>query len=493
MQSSFSPVGINNRQEISAAPLPEAYGGNERYLYYPNWYDQTVSVIDTDLAIASNYSSLAIIALSRTSNVVTAQTTSAHGRTTGDVVIITGVNNSSFQGAYSITVTASDTFTYACTGADVASTTGSRFMNRWITNPVVATITLSSSKNFCAIIYRAVDDSVYCFGASYFDRIDADPTSGTFNTVVESGTAAAVTDASTLTYLPWPLDIIANSASTYRFIKFVNKNDTAASLADYNMYARNAGSFINGNSNNIGLATFGHAIGYARLAPKSGIMFFRSEQSYKYKILNSKKGLDTNGNYTFVQESWQMDLDRIGMVGSGYIFGNVVLPGSSGTIYKQMRGMDVSPIGAAGPTSGGVSPNYVEYCPIYGKGVGRGLLVYAGKGGMDMAVFTIGYNDYTSVGTLSKTAYRAATENATDNILFNHRNNQLYARGYSTLTLPGTVNLVHAYDLTQSLSSMYVGSIPVGNPQSAITTRGMSMSNMTFNQTKYYGAEDVIL
>lgn len=491
----FIPVAVNRNPEYAPPGLPECYGGNERYLYNPNWYDQTVSVIDTDLAVASNRNTLGLTSLVRATNVVTATTVSPHGKSTNDVIWITGATGStgaSFQGAYSITVTGASTFTYSNSGSD-GSAGGTMFINWWTSNPVVATITLTAAKNFCAIMYRAVDDSVYVFGTSYFDRIDANPDSGTFNTIVESGAAAAVNDSVNLTYLPWPLDMIANSGSNYRFIRFANKNDTAAALADYNMYATNSGSFINGSSGNLGLATFGHAIGWARLAPKAGIMFFRSEQSYKYRILHSKKGIQTNGEYTFVQESWQMDLDRIGMVGNGYIFGNVVLPGSSGSIYKQLRGMDVSPIGIGGLTSGGVTPNFNEYCPIYGKGAGSGRLTYAGKSGVLISVFDIGFNVYSDLGDIDRIGHRGSTENATDLIMFNHRNNTLFARPYTTLTLPGVVNLLHVYDITQALGSMYVGSVPVGNVQSATTTRGVIINNMTFNQTKYYEATDVIL
>lgn len=491
MLQSFFPVGPNRNDEYVPAYIPECYGGDERYLYSPNWYDQTVSIIDTDLCTSSNRNTLSITSLSRTSNVSTAQTASNHGLSNGQLVWLTGVTPATFQGGYSITVTGLNTFTYSNTGTD-STGSGTMLLNWWTTNPVISTITLTAAKNFCAIFYRAVDDSVYVFGDSYFDRIDADPNSGTFNTLVESGSASATTDALNLTYVPWPLDILTNSSSTYRFHRFINKDNTSAATSDYNMFARNPGGYNISNNNSLGQATFGHTIGWARLAPRAGIMFFRSEQSYKYRILISKKGLHTNGQYTFVQEPWQMDLDRVGLVGSGYIFDNSVLPSSSGSVYRQLRGMDTSPIGTI-VTNGGVSPNYAEYCPINGRTNPTGSYVYAGRSGTSMAVFTVGANVYTDLGDIDKSGHRAGSENATDSIIHNHRNNKLFVRGYSTLTLPGVVNLIHIYDLTQSLANMYLGSVPVGNLISTKTVRAMSMSNMTFNQTKYYEANGVTL
>lgn len=407
MISSFFPSGVNKNREISAAPLPELYGGNEQYLYIPNWFDQTVSVIDTD------------------------------------------------------------------------------------TDTVVTTITLTSSKSFTGIIYRAVDESVYVFGAFWFDRIDANPSSGTFNTVVESGASLVNDTAMNLTYIPWPLDLICNSGANVRFHRFADKNSVTAAGKQFTITARNAGNYGAGGDN-LGQATFGHAVGWARLAPKAGLLFFRSEQSYKYKILHSTKDIQSNGPYTFVQESWQMDLDRNGVVGNGYIFDNMVIPSSSSASYKQIRSIDTAPLGAGlgGSVSG---PSFAEYCPINGRGATSGLHCYAGKTSTLISVFEIGFNTYNDLGDINRTAYKAANETGTDAMIFNHRNNKLYVRGYNGGTVPGTCDLIHVYDMTQPFGSMYLTSITVGNLQSTAKQHNNPTNNMIFNQTKYYEANGVTI
>lgn len=57
-----------------------------------------------------------------TSNVATITTTSNHGFTVGNVVIINGATNSVFNGTHTVATTPSDTtFTYARTNADISS------------------------------------------------------------------------------------------------------------------------------------------------------------------------------------------------------------------------------------------------------------------------------------------------------------------------------------------------------------------------------------
>lgn len=421
MFPSFGTIGVNRNNEVSAAPLNEYYIGGadaERYLYIPNWYDQTVSVIDTD------------------------------------------------------------------------------------TDTVVATITLTASKNFAAIIYRYVNNSIYVFGDLYFNRIDADPSSGTFNTVVEAGASASNDNSPNLTYAPMPLDLICNSGSSIRFHMFKDINNTVAAVKEYNIIAPNTGNY--GTSGlNLGQLVFGHAVGWVRVAPKAGLLFFRSEQSYKYRILHSSNAIQTNGPFTFVQESWQMDLDRLGLVGNGYIFDNMVMPGTSGSTYKQIRGIDTAPLGAANPGgSGGVSPSFAEYCPINGKGASWGLYIYAGKTTTSVAVIQVGASTpggvtLTDMGDLVRTSYKATNETGTDAIAYNHRNKKLYVRGYSnSVSLPGVCNLIHVYDMSQpTVADMETSrvSITVGDLQSALKQHNCPTNNMIFNQTKYYDADGVLI
>lgn len=65
----------------------------------------------------------AINNVARTSNVATLTTSTAHGFSTGDTVVVSGLTATDLNGTYTITGTpSSTTFTYASTGANVTST-----------------------------------------------------------------------------------------------------------------------------------------------------------------------------------------------------------------------------------------------------------------------------------------------------------------------------------------------------------------------------------
>jgi len=104
-----------------------AVNSNDGRLFY-----YTSSTPSTVVATVGVYS---ISSISRTSNVSTIVTAVAHNLTTGDLVKIAGVTNTSFNVAsVSVTVTNSTTFTYANTGTDVSSTGGTVTDNAVPTN-----------------------------------------------------------------------------------------------------------------------------------------------------------------------------------------------------------------------------------------------------------------------------------------------------------------------------------------------------------------------
>lgn len=75
----------------------------------------------------------------RASNVVTITTTSAHGFTQGQTVVVSGVTDASFGGTFIIaSVPSTTTFTYSQTGPDATSGNGSVFNNnvKWFVNDV---------------------------------------------------------------------------------------------------------------------------------------------------------------------------------------------------------------------------------------------------------------------------------------------------------------------------------------------------------------------
>lgn len=86
--------------------------------------------------LASNVSmvknTVGISSISRSSNTVTVNTSVAHGFTTGDTAIISGVSGgtTAFNGTFTITVTSTTAFTYSQTGSNESGTGGSATLNK---------------------------------------------------------------------------------------------------------------------------------------------------------------------------------------------------------------------------------------------------------------------------------------------------------------------------------------------------------------------------
>lgn len=70
---------------------------------------------------------VAITSASRTANLVTITTSSAHGFTNGTIAQVLGVTDASFDGSFTITVTGSTTFTYSQTAANASSSGGNTY------------------------------------------------------------------------------------------------------------------------------------------------------------------------------------------------------------------------------------------------------------------------------------------------------------------------------------------------------------------------------
>lgn len=96
-----------------------------------------------------------VVSITRSSTTATVTTSSAHGYQTGDVVYISGAAQSQYNGAQTITVTGSTTFTYTVSGSPATPATGTILVNQtyganapyvqivtWATAPVAANKTL---------------------------------------------------------------------------------------------------------------------------------------------------------------------------------------------------------------------------------------------------------------------------------------------------------------------------------------------------------------
>ena len=84
----------------------------------------------------------------------TVNTASAHGLSTGDVVIVTGVTPAGYNGTYTITVTDSDTFTYTTVGSDLGVIT----VQGYIQKSVYANVTITYLRDSNGDIYTVLGD-----------------------------------------------------------------------------------------------------------------------------------------------------------------------------------------------------------------------------------------------------------------------------------------------------------------------------------------------
>lgn len=94
------------------------------------------------------------------STTATITTSAAHGFSTSDSVVVTGVNVAGYNGTFTITVTGSTTFTYTTVGSGLASgNVGTCNVNGW-SNPVIVTGTSLPS--------NMIDGHMVKIGATYY-------------------------------------------------------------------------------------------------------------------------------------------------------------------------------------------------------------------------------------------------------------------------------------------------------------------------------------
>lgn len=353
---------------------------------------------------------------------------------------------------------------------------------------VIATLTLTASKNFCFLFYRSVDHAVYVLGTSYYNKIDADDNSGTLNTIVASGTCSETSPGNS-SYVTWPFDILANGAGgpsgTDRWYPFFNL------IAD-NTYNRNYYNYYERNKS-LGQLTFGHSPGRnVRLHPRSKLL----ENSYNNgpisirfaRMLHWSKDVQTDGPFTLVENYAPADLS-ITMVAS-YVFGNFIMCNTNGAVYLQSTKYNLSPLLPTGNISGGISGglNFLEYAANAGK-------VFWGwknaLGSPRMTVHTVGPGTYTTIGTIDRTAYKDTNETCTQDIMYNPHSGRIYVQGMGSSSTTGVAK-IHVYDPTQAvLASMYLRSITVGEQMSTLRVGNTSLNSMCMNRTRYWEAPDV--
>lgn len=344
---------------------------------------------------------------------------------------------------------------------------------------IITTITLTAGKNFSSLFYRAVDQTVYVLGVGWIDIIDANPDSGTFNTILSSNSFSmgAVT-APVSMYLPWPLDFLTTGGSQS---SIVNGSSLPRWYStDYNTYSALWPRF-SGHSN----------------WPNS-VYYHESQLIWTNNHL-VRVNFDSSNNYTFYPYSFEMHSgggafnDLNGQIGPPIRFGNFQILSTSGNAYLvPIENVSNPIITEPFPTIGAANRPIQEYCP---NAPGK-LFFTAGISNNIISVinFTPGTFAITDGGDIDRTSYKDTNENGACALIYNPYSGRLYCQANNNANVSG-VSLVHVYDPTQALlSNMYVRTVTVGEFKSDLRASVSTYWNtVCMNRTRIYEYKDVTI
>lgn len=349
------------------------------------------------------------------------------------------------------------------------------------TNTLAATITLTASKAFSMLFYRALDRSVYVLGTSFFNQIDSNPLSGTFNTVISSG-ATTMTSPKALSYLPFPFDSLGcwNDGGARFDMPFKDINNASTFLKWFSGDGRRSGDLRAGH----GTIANMHLHPNSRLLEVSG---GANDVNFS-RIFERSKDLKVTSKFTVKRDQPTLHALFSSCV-SSYVFKNCFCGISNGTLLIISKEYEHSPIllnPAGGPSS--ASLLFFEYAPNAKR------LFSGGKSGTNLYVWDVAPGSVTGVGIIDRTAYKATNDDGTEDIIYNPYNGFVYVQGKSFGGSATGVNKIHYYDPTLALGSMYLGSITVGEMGNA-TARGAnsSLNAMVLNRTRYWEDYNVVV
>lgn len=344
------------------------------------------------------------------------------------------------------------------------------------TDTVTATVTLSAGKSFSCGFYRSIDKSIWVMGSSYFDRIDLDPSSGTFCTKVESG-ATQFSSYNNTTYLPYPFDAIGpsnfNGGPDFTPIKYINNSTWGTRQEWVDNASRFQGAPRMGHNNYTNLQLFPLNKMIALCGGANQVQFF--------DILSYHRNVRQFRKYVF-QRSSILPTDLAQSQCAGYVFGNFIPMMSIGSLYIMSK-YSFSPLLTGTVTGSGQGSTVVffEYCPNAKK-----LFVANKSGDTTIGVFSLGNKVVTSLGSFNRTAYKATGEDSTDNMMYNPVYKKLYVQAHRQAATAGTTNLIHVYDPTKSvLADMYLSSITVGAMEGTGRSGNYSLNGSGFNGNIY--------
>lgn len=280
------------------------------------------------------------------------------------------------------------------------------------TNTVSTTITLTAAKTFTGLAYRHVDKTVCVFGTSWVDRIDADPSSGTFNTVL--GTHAPSTGAG--------ISVLYNDAFDVFFYgsAIINGKDKSLVTAGYNV---NYGSVYWRKQNIIFLFNLSHVV--------TGAM----------KILSKKRIEPTVLPFLSPNTVAPVKVDD-------YIYSGV------STNITKIRWSTLRTISALSVTQATIASM------VFDPNNNRLWIGTTINGSTNLQVIKL--SNFTVESTESRAGSVDTNESATRDILHCPYNGYIYAKASNTSNPATGLGRVHYYDPTLSATARYVNYVAVG-------------------------------
>lgn len=337
---------------------------------------------------------------------------------------------------------------------------------------VIATIALTGSTSFNNINWVGASKSVYVTAANHYNRIDANPASGTFNTVVQSGAMTNNASNFHLKYDPhW--DAFVGTDGFYR----INQN-LSLNLASANLFDPIGSRFINNNRARVSQA-FAGASGPMVYLPRLGaFLILQNNNGLGYQILVLR---ELNGENLLLPSGNLIGFNNIGVTN---VIGEYIVAGrisaASFNISDVQSGQNLLSFAGIGTDRAAA-----KFAPI-AQG-GRVFTYQRINTNRFLGVFN--WASKTYLGSIDRTAYAAVDENCTRQALYCPFDRHVYVLG-GNFNQTGTVNRLHRYNPANPLGTMYQASYTIGNSANAPQ---YSENQMCMNGYEQFEFEDLVL
>lgn len=365
-----------------------------------------------------------------------------------------------------------------CNGYTVAVPTTQyvAVMDTGADDAIIASIELPAGKNFSSLFYRAVDQCVYVCAIGWYAKIDADPASGTFNTVIANATYNfSSAGGPSSNYLPFPLDFISTGGSqaevpgvTGKIPEFVTSDGLASAVAIR----------MGGHSNWPAVIYYHHSQLIAA-------------NNHLFKVVKSPSVNFPNVDYTIYPHTGGGLHNDLNPTGNPIRFGNFIVFSTGSQAYLMSLESSLSQILGSFQTLGAVNRTIQEYCP----NAPNKLFFTAQITENIISVLSWAEGTYqlTDLGDINRAAYKDTNESGAAALIYNPYSGRLYCMANNNSNLTG-VSKVHVYDPTEAvLNDMYVRTVTVGEFKSDARVSVQSFNTVCMNRTRIYEYNDVFI